>query len=74
MFSFFQVLSAALLGCSALNCAAPMFSNSDKLLKGPWGHNQALKRLKLKLSSPKEISEQNQPINPNLETNCEDLS
>ena len=41
-FPFFQLLFAPLLGQCALNCAAPMFSNSAKLLSGIWGHNQAL--------------------------------
>ena len=67
------MFSAPLLGQSALRYVAPMFSNSAKLLKGPWKRNQALKYLNLKLSGPKETSEQNQPINQSTETNCEDL-
>ena len=61
-FSLFQMLLAPLLGQKALNCAATIFSNSAKLLRDPWGHNQALKCLNLKLSGPKETREQNQLI------------
>ena len=49
-----------------------MFSNSAKLLKGPWGHNQALKYVNLKLSGPKRTSEQNQPTKQTFKTNCKD--
>ena len=47
-------------------------SKSAKLLRGSQGHNQALQYLNPKLSGPKEIKEQNQPIKHKPETNCKD--
>ena len=35
IFSFFQLIFAPLLGQYTLNCAAPMFFNSVKLLRDP---------------------------------------
>ena len=71
-YSFFQLFLAPLLGQYGLNCVASMFSNSFKLLKGPWGYKKALQYLNPKLLGRKETIEKNQPINFTPETNNED--